>query len=46
MQILTEKYYSTNNVPELQRINNLYKLLKFKSETWLSAIQPQNSNKK
>ena len=27
IQILNEKYYSTTNISELQKINNLYKLL-------------------
>ena len=38
LQVLNEKYYSTTNISELQKINNLYKLLKFKSESWLSKI--------
>lgn len=42
IRILDEKYYSTTDISELQRINNLYKLLKFKSESWLSSIQPTN----
>lgn len=43
IQILDEKYYSTTEIAEMQKINHLYKLLKFKSETWLSAIQLGNS---
>ena len=39
LQILNEKYYQTTDISELQKINNLYKLLKFKSESWLSNIQ-------
>lgn len=47
IQILNEKYYSTTDISELQKINTLYKLLKFKSSTWLSSIQPTNfKNKK
>ena len=45
IQLLNEKYYNTTDISELQRINNLYKLLRYKSESWLSAIQPQKSNK-
>ena len=39
LQILNEKYYSTTDIAELQKINNLYKLLKFKSESWISNIK-------
>lgn len=38
IQILNEKYYSTTNIIEMKKINNLYKLLKFKSESWISDI--------
>ena len=41
LQILNEKYYATTDIAELQRINNIYKALKFQSESWLSKI---NSN--
>ena len=40
IQILNEKYYSTTDIAELQRINNIYKALKFKSESWISNINP------
>ncbi len=43
LKILEEKYYSTTDISELQNINQIYKALKFKSETWLSAIQPDQN---
>lgn len=46
IRILDEKYYSTTDISELQKINNLYKILQFKSESWLSAIQPTNPKNK
>ena len=39
IKILNEKYYSTTDISELQKINNIYKALKFKSESWLSNIK-------
>lgn len=41
IQILQEKYYSTTDIAELKQINEIYKALKFKSETWLSNIQTE-----
>ena len=38
IQLLNEKYYRTEGVSELKLINHIYKQLKFKSESWLSAI--------
>ena len=38
IQLLNEKYYRTEDVSELKLINHIYKQLKFKSESWLSAI--------
>lgn len=38
IQLLNEKYYRTEDVSELKLINHVYKQLKFKSESWLSAI--------
>lgn len=38
IQILQEKYYSTTDIAELKEINEIYKALKFKSESWLSNI--------
>jgi hypothetical protein len=38
IKILNEKFYSTTDISELQKINNLYKILKFESEIWLSKI--------
>ncbi|MDU5219189.1 MAG: hypothetical protein E6124_00930 [Blautia producta] len=41
IQILEEKYYSTTDIAELKQINEIYKALKFKSESWLSNIQTE-----
>lgn len=41
IQILQEKYYSTTDIAELKEINEIYKALKFKSESWLSNIQTE-----
>lgn len=38
IRILQEKYYSTTELQELAEINQIYKALRFKSETWLSKI--------
>ena len=38
IQLLNEKYYRTEDVSELKLINHIYKQLKFKSESLLSAI--------
>lgn len=38
IQLLTNKFYNTTDISELQQINKLYKILKFQSETWLSKI--------
>lgn len=38
LQLLNEKYFKTQDVHELKKINQIYKILKFKSETWLSHI--------
>ena len=38
IQLLNEKYYRTEDMSELKLINHIYKQLKFKSESWLSAI--------
>lgn len=35
IQILNEKFYQTTQLTELSRINEIYKQLKFKSESWL-----------
>lgn len=35
IRILQEKYYSTTDLKVLSEINQLYKELNFKSETWL-----------
>ena len=43
LEILSEKYYTTKNLEELKNLNNLYKLLKFKSESWLSNINQQEN---
>lgn len=39
IQILNEKFYSTADLTELSKINNIYKALRFKSETWLSQLK-------
>ena len=44
IQILQERYYSTVDVEELRKINEIYKALGCKSETWLSMMQPQKKN--
>lgn len=44
IQILQERYYSTVDVEELRKINELYKALGCKSETWLSMMEPQKKN--
>lgn len=38
IQILNEKFYSTTDLSELAMINNIYKALRFHSETWLSQL--------
>ena len=38
VQILQERYYSTNEVEELQKINEIYKELGEKSEEWLALV--------
>ena len=39
IQLLNERYYRTEDIDELKKINDIYKILKFKSETWLSNIK-------
>lgn len=39
IQILQERYYSTVDVEELRKINEIYKALGCKSETWLSMME-------
>lgn len=46
IQVLQEKYYSTVDVEELQKINNIYKALGHKSETWLSMVEPKSKVQK
>ena len=41
IQMLQERYYSTVDVEELRKINEIYKALGCKSETWLSMVEPQ-----
>lgn len=45
IQTLQEKYYSTVDVEELRKINELYKALGCKSETWLSMMEPKKNQK-
>lgn len=42
IQILQERYYSTVDVEELRKINEIYKALGCKSETWLSMMEPKS----
>lgn len=37
--LLQEKYYTTEDISELKKINQIYKILQFKSETWLSQVK-------
>ena len=43
IQTLQEKYYSTVDVEELRKINEIYKALGCKSETWLSMMEPKKN---
>lgn len=45
IQTLQEKYYSTVDVEELRKINEIYKALGCKSETWLSMVEPKKNQK-
>ena len=45
IQILQERYYSTVDVEELRKINEIYKALGCKSETWLSMVEPKKNQK-
>lgn len=45
IQMLQERYYSTVDVEELRKINEIYKALGCKSETWLSMVEPQKNQK-
>ena len=45
IQTLQEKYYSTVDVEELRKINEIYKALGCKSETWLSMMEPKKTQK-
>lgn len=44
-QMLQERYYSTVDVEELRKINEIYKALGCKSETWLSMMEPKSKEK-
>ena len=44
IQLLNERFYSSTNLEELTKINQLYKSLGHKTESWLSAIQSRKSN--
>lgn len=39
IHLLQEKYYTTEDISELKKINQIYKILQFKSETWLSQVK-------
>lgn len=45
IQMLQERYYSTVDVEELRKINELYKALGCKSETWLSMMESKSKEK-
>ena len=45
IQTLQEKYYSTVDVEKLRKINEIYKALGCKSETWLSMMEPKKNQK-
>lgn len=45
IQMLQERYYSTVDVEELRKINEIYKALGCKSETWLSMVEPKKNQK-
>lgn len=45
IQMLQERYYSTVDVEELRKINEIYKTLGCKSETWLSMMEPKKNQK-
>lgn len=38
IHLLNEAFYSTTDVGRLRKINDIYKVLKFKSETWLDQV--------
>ena len=44
IQILQERYYSTVDVEELRKINEIYKALGHKTEIWLSMVELKNKN--
>ena len=46
IQILQERYYSTVDVEELRKINEIYKALGHKTETWLSMVEFKNKNQR
>lgn len=46
IQILQERYYSTVDVEELRKINEIYKALGRKTETWLSMVELKNKNQR
>lgn len=46
IQILQERYYSTVDVEELRKINEIYKALGCKTETWLSMVEFKNKNQR
>ena len=46
IQILQERYYSTVDVEKLRKINEIYKALGHKTETWLSMVELKNKNQR
>lgn len=46
IQMLQDRYYSTIDVEELRKINEIYKALGHKTETWLSTVELKNKNQR
>lgn len=38
LQLLNKRYTETDDMSEKTQLNNVYKILSFKSETWLSQL--------
>lgn len=38
LQLINKRYAETDDISEKEQLNNIYKALCFKSETWLSNI--------
>lgn len=46
IQILEQKFYETTELSEMAKINDIYKALKWKSETWLTTMSKNIGEKK